>query len=301
MSARVEAALRDAARQTIKLAALGLALAALVALVMHLYSAMSRQCAVCGESILLGSYYAEPEFGDVYHLQHKQIDRCAFCGRILSPYSSAGPGIVKSDGRSMCPICHQDAVVTWDEAATLAQGVRTRMKSWGIAFNSQQVPIQLVDEVTLLRIKQTEGLLDGTLEGLTHYFGDSQGRMSTEIFVLSGLPKIRCRWVIAHELMHAWLIQRHAPPHKPRLEEGAAELAAYRLLSSHPGPAERRELRIEFANSDPIYGGGLRQAAAYERAHGFPAFLSLLATHADFPTKLIKHGAGNSPPTRRTL
>jgi hypothetical protein len=284
-------------KTTLETACIGLAAAVLIAIVLHAYNVGARTCAVCGEAILMGSYYEEPEFGDIYHIEHKDIARCTYCGRVLSPFSSAGAGIAKADGRRMCPDCHQGAVVEWDKAAKLAKGVRARMKTWGLDFGVHQVPIALVDEITLTRLGETLGADDGTLEGLTQGL-DTDGKQQIEIFVLSGLPEVRCRWVIAHELMHAWLFQNHSPKHKPKLEEGAAELAGYRLLREHPSPAERRLIRMALANPDPVYGAGLRKAASYEHTFGFGAFLKMLAKHTDYPAPLSPRRAGNKKPPR---
>ena len=88
--------------------------------------------------------------------------------------------------------------------------------------------------------------------------------------------------MLAHELTHAWGYTHHLPVHALRLEEGAAELVARKVMATRPGPAARRMVAHALENEVPVYGEGLRLAYQYEQAHGFSQLVRLLQTGTDF-------------------
>lgn len=238
-----------------------------------------RACAVCGEAIGGETAYVEPEYGDVYHASHEKILRCDYCGRIVSDYATGGPGVWKLDGRHMCATCHHAAVVDADEARRLARRVREDLGKLGLKI-TPDFQLSMVDEVTLKRLHEQRK--DGVVEGLTQLTSFPDGREDLEVFLLSGLPRPRCEWVLAHELTHAWGYTHHTPLHAPRLEEGAAELVARKVMATRPGPAAARMVAHALENEVPVYGEGLRLAYRYEQAHGFNQLVRLLETDADF-------------------
>jgi hypothetical protein len=240
-----------------------------------------RACAVCGDPIGAEAAYEEPEYGDVYHASHTQILRCDYCGRIVSDYATGGPGVWKLDGRHMCATCHHGAVVDWEEGRRIAARVRQDLAKLGLKV-PDDLQISLVDEVTLKRLFETRHQRDGVVEGLTQQTRFTDGREDLEVFVLSGLPRPRCEWVLAHELTHAWGYVHHLPRHVPRLEEGAAELVARKVMATRPGPAAQRMVAHALENGTPVYGEGLRLAYRYEQAHGFNQLVRLLESDTDF-------------------
>lgn len=250
-------------------------------LAFRLAASEPRACAVCGEAIGTEAAYEEPEYGDVYHASHDKILRCDYCGRIVSDFASGGPGVWKLDGRHMCAACHHLAVVDHDEALRLASRARLDLGKLGLKL-TPDFQLSLVDEVTLRRLHAQRPSADFVLEGLTQLTQFGDGREDLEIFVLSGLPRPRCEWVLAHELTHAWCYTHHLPVHAPRLEEGAPELVARKVMASRPGPAARRLVAHALENGTPVYGEGLRLAYRYEQAHGFGQLVRLLETQPDF-------------------
>ncbi|MDB5098908.1 MAG: hypothetical protein JWM80_3329 [Cyanobacteria bacterium RYN_339] len=258
-----------------------LAIVLAVVLAVRLGLGEPRACAVCGEAIGREEAYAEPEYDDVYHASHAQMLRCDYCGRIVSEFSTGGPGVWKLDGRRMCASCHHVAVVDWDEGKKIAAAMRGRLAQLGLKLPNE-VQLSLVDEVTLKRLFEKSHVKDGMIEGLTQQTRFSDGREELEVFVLSGLPRARCEWVVAHELTHAWNYALHTPVHAPRLEEGAAELVAMKIMAGRTNPAAKRLVARALENETPIYGDGLRKAAQYEQAHGFNQLVRLLKASKDF-------------------
>lgn len=94
------------------------------------------------------------------------------------------------------------------------------------------------------------------------------------IAVLNGMPRIQLSAVLAHELCHAFLRLLRFPDLDRKSEEGMCELWSHLWLSHVAATAPRASaaeattrLKRLHANTNPIYGDGLREAlAAYERA-----------------------------------
>jgi hypothetical protein len=92
--------------------------------------------------------------------------------------------------------------------------------------------------------------------GLTH--GCAQSRTVAGIEVVRGLTSVHFGATVAHEIGHAWLIQRGAPIADPVLLEGVCEVFASAWLKRRPGRLPQALREAMAANPDNVYGAGYR-------------------------------------------
>jgi hypothetical protein len=250
-------------------------------------AAQTPICAACGQQIGPGRYMQD-QWKACYHLEHAHIKRCVYCARGISEYNTHG-GVHYPDGRDVCNICQETAVVDEGTAASLEASTRDRMSAWGLTFAYGDIPVKLVDQATLNRLfgHGTE-IGDGKINGLTtkRWTKDGSGKVvarEVSIAILYGLPQEIYSKTIAHELMHSWMFLDHEPEHVPALEEGTCNLASYYMLQESPDPLAGFLREAMFKSSNPTYGMGLRRAIKFVQARQFTGLVKMLRSNRDFP------------------
>jgi hypothetical protein len=245
-------------------------------------------CAACGKEIGPGRYLQD-QWKSSYHPEHSHIKRCVYCARGISEFNTHG-GVHYPDGRDVCNICNETAVVEEEDARVLMNRTRDRMAGWGLTISYGAIPIALVDQATLNRLygRSNEGN-DGKINGLTtkKWTKDPAGKVvkrEVNINILYGLPAEIFEKTVAHELMHAWMFLDKQPEHVPALEEGSCNLASYYILQESRTPLAGFLREAMYKSNNPVYGTGLRRAIKYVQANNFTGMVKMLRSNQDFPS-----------------
>jgi hypothetical protein len=131
--------------------------------------------------------------------------------------------------------------------------------------------LRIVERAVLVDLNQQADTLQGSAPPLgpeqQHLLGFFQ-RVNEErtIYIERLLPRTLFQAVAAHELAHAWQ-SYHAPSTQPpRIIEGFAEWAAYRVLLALG--QQRDAARLTRRSNKDVYGEGLQYFIALERQSG---------------------------------
>lgn len=120
-----------------------------------------------------------------------------------------------------------------------------------------------------------------SVNGMTHAV--HQSREVVGITVASGLTRIGFCGTVAHEIGHAWLVQRGAAVSDPVLVEGVCELFASAWLKKQPGHLAAATRKVMAVNPDPTYGAGYRTVREAVVAHGIKPVLAALCADGRLP------------------
>lgn len=183
------------------------------------------------------------------------LPRCFICGAPVD-----GRGCVVGEGRFRCHICSTSAVDDPLQAHRLYLEVQETMaKTLGMELG---VPTALVpmDTTQFQAMLQTQVITDAHSSELRMPRGlyVRKGR-KRGIYLELGLPRVATIEVIAHELGHAWQVERSPLLTDPVLVEGFAEWVAFRVLDIL---GEVAATEVMMKRSD-IYGKGLRQILSW--------------------------------------
>ncbi len=200
-------------------------------------------------------------------VHHGAAWRCALCARPL-PHGR----YALLDGRLRCPTCSADAVDTQAEARKHIPAVRAGMAALGIALDRRV-------RVTLAAAPSR--FAGRSVNGLTHFV--YQTREVIGITVVSGLTRVGFCATVAHEIGHAWLVQRGAAVRDPVLVEGLCELFAAAWLKKQPEHLAAAMREAMAANPDPTYGAGYRTVRNAVADHGIRAVLTALCADGTLP------------------
>lgn len=209
-------------------------------------------------------------------VRHGAALRCALCTRPLAPGTNRHelPG-----GRRRCPTCSADAVDTQAQAREHIPVVRAGLAAIGIVLD-RRVRVTLVDAIPPIAGR--------TVTGLTHVV--RQTREVTGITVTSGLTRVGFCGTVAHEIGHAWLVQRGAAVRDPALVEGLCELFAAAWLKKQPDHLAGAIRDAMAANPDPVYGAGYRSVRNAVVGHGIRAVLTALCADGTLPGPVTDAG-----------
>ena len=268
-------------------------------------------CRVCDEHIPVGpdnraAYKKSLYWGDAYCPRHDEdgTRTCTGCRRLERRRDPHSP---LADGRSLCPDCVLSVVVDTKDAEPLFREVREFFETLNLRL-PDGIPLHLVDDAVLNDAQGRGGgghshghgqVLGVTLseERRTVEYGwgrqprvlGTAGHVSA-ILVLSGLPRLLCGSVLAHECFHAFVRGVQNVHHLSLdVEEGLAQLMAYLWLErQRPSSAWEVELRAYHLNmihehSSLTYGDGFR--AAYQTYHkwGLPRVIEHVRLTGELP------------------
>jgi LIM domain/Protein DA1 len=218
------------------------------------------RCCVCEAPIK--SKYILDKWGNKAHRRHngRKINSCDYCSRIISNSSSNG-GFKYGDGRHVCGICKLTSVEDNRRIHYSMMRVLKILSAAPAYFSGIPggVPIKLVDRPTLTRLSglrpdQGQGF---TLSDITTRDG-KRIKIKFQIFILNGMPQLQFESVLAHELLHVWLIQKEIK--LPHIEtEGFCNLGAELVYSSENSNFAQHLLQQLEQNPDRVYGGGYRK------------------------------------------
>ncbi|MCP5052443.1 MAG: protein DA1 [bacterium] len=218
------------------------------------------RCDVC-EGPITGSYMKDP-WGNQSHERHngQSVISCDHCSRFVSDATSNG-GQRYSDGRVVCGICNLTAVTKNNQVRTSLSRVLSILSSSPSGFREIPggVPIELANRSTLKRLARTHFLEHGQGFTWSNITLQDNKRIKAQyrIYLLYGMPRLQFEAVLAHELLHVWLIHRDSRL-SDKLTEGFCNLGSALVYQSDGGAYARLMLKQMEENPHRLYGKGYR-------------------------------------------
>jgi hypothetical protein len=238
------------------------------------------RCALCGEAIF--DEREQDFWGNWYHRSHaRKVGRCPYCGRYFSESVSKGK-YQYQDGRYICGICRESAVLTTIAVDSLLEETGRRLADLGISLEPGNIP------VTLISLDQLRGLPDADTASSGYTFceelhaGDTE-RVDRQVCILFGLPRMRFVSVLAHELMHAWMFTNGCADWDPLLAEGSCNYTSYLVMGTYSAPEAEFEKKVLEEEEDAVYGAGFKRVLALAEERGTSGWLEWIGTERKFP------------------
>jgi hypothetical protein len=175
------------------------------------------------------------------------------------------------------PLClrcsREDVIRTQDDVKRALPRIAGQIRALGIRTT---VPVQV------RLCGREEMALVGTGR---HMLGATYWRGSTvhDLRVMRDLPLLKFGTTVAHEVMHAYLVQQKYPRMEPALTEGLCQLTAYAWVRREDGILAAAEQRRIDENPDPIYGDGFRQVKQAVERNGVKITLNYVQRHGRLP------------------
>ncbi len=205
-------------------------------------------CIICNKNIQ--GFYIYDEWGNNAHKAH-QINYCFSCQRIIANKSTSG-GVQHPDGRTLCNKCYRVAVKRDHQINQVYSEIIELFKKAGINNISLNIPIKLIDRVEIEKLSgsiYTEGMARRS----SYNYAYSPQTVSWSIYILSYLPRIQFKGVLAHELLHIWLAEQN-------IKLGTYEEAFCNIGSTLVYNTNRKDALAYYLNermktdNDPAYG-----------------------------------------------
>ncbi|MBF0238404.1 MAG: protein DA1 [SAR324 cluster bacterium] len=217
-------------------------------------------CAVCQEPI--GKKFLLDFFDNPFHQKHQNMARCGCCHRIIAGGTTGGEGKL-ADGRMICHACQQTGITKKEQMREPYRQVLDFLKTQEILF-AQPVRLKLMDQHQIRKILDPMAVHNHTVGFATIPRIPQLTESDCHISMLYGLPQYYFMQVLAHELLHCWIaVHSRGQPLGRSTEEGICEYLGFLLLRNHADPEARAFAQMSLANSDRIYGKGLRDIKRY--------------------------------------
>ena len=244
------------------------------------------KCAVCGKP-LINTNYVVDIFGNKFHEKHKnEFPKCDNCGRLICKRITNG-GVRYSDGRNVCNLCARGSVKGNEEVRKIFRMTVNELKSLGFSVNLKNVTVYAADRNILKKAAGREyndalnGYTKGIIERSEYGTTVSETKRFT-IYALDGIPYDYLESILAHELMHVWLLQNTSIKHSKQLEEGSCNYLSY-LLIRRKGSANSKYIIKNLENDpSPVYGEGFRKVKKKFQYKSLPDLLNYLKRNRGF-------------------
>ncbi|EPS65738.1 hypothetical protein M569_09038, partial [Genlisea aurea] len=212
------------------------------------------KCDVCHQFIPVNGngyieYKSHPFWSQKYCPSHERdkTSKCCSCERMESSEARYVP---LNDGRSLCFECLDSAFMDTGECQPLYLEIQAFYEALNMKVN-RKIPLLLVERQTLNKAMDTErarhdknmpevrGIClaeEQTVKTVkrikTEDYRLKRECEVTAILVLYGLPRLLTGWIIAHEMMHAWMKLSGYRNVRPEVEEGMCQVMARMWLES---------------------------------------------------------------------
>ncbi|XP_057417466.1 protein DA1-like [Lotus japonicus] len=214
------------------------------------------------------------------------------------------------ENRNLCLECLDTAIMDTNQAQHLYIDIQRFYQGHNMNLD-QQIPLRMVETQVMretseeyvqtvplgrsLWVRQLFGPIMNCFRILRSY----PDRKVKKILVLFGLPRLYTGMIIAHEMMHAWLILKgYSTTLDPVVEEGMCEVMAYMWLeaelsslssSNVMSPYNKRKLgeflKYQYeSNTSPIHGDGFRQGQQAVSKYGLKRTLEHIRETQNFPS-----------------
>jgi len=242
----------------------------------------AQYCGLCRAEI--SGQYMFNSWGDTVCAVHVgEYPSCEYCDRLVAPQLT-GPGVQYDDGRHVCGVCESNAVTEAADVRLLLDSVKQMLAAWGIT-SDRELELVTIDKTRMLDVNSElgqEAWAYTDFKQTVSFFGLWKSER-IRIYVLSRMPRVILRSVLAHEFMHVWLFT-HAPlDMDPTLCEGSCEYAGRLVLSGLKDPYVEFLDEAQEKSDDLVYGVGFRSVRDYIRRVGAAAWLDYLRTHSTPP------------------
>ena len=211
---------------------------------------VEKRCSVCGKTI--SGTYTYDHWGNFAHPIHgtEPTMHCHSCGRIIS-----GPSKQIGTNAVLCSVCASSSVTTSTQVEMCRSKVLTMFKSFGINGIPEDIPIEL----------KKKDLMGGAL-GRIHYSRSAFRIFSDfQIDMTWGLPEVHFQGVLAHEMLHSWLVLYGREVTEEECE-GFCNLGSAYIYQKIDTDFSKYLLKRLYENEDRIYGDGYRlQKERFER------------------------------------
>ena len=232
-----------------------------------------ERCVICNQPIE-GDHLVD-SWGQSSHHSHqgKQVMLCDSCGRIISPASKSG--FRYKDGRVICGICNATAVTHVKIIKPILVELSKMLSSVGIGPVSPQIPVTLVDRMTLIRESRGNDKENtrGFTKSIIRIENGKTLSFQHRIFILHGLPMTEFKGVLAHEMIHVWLNENRMKM-SAQETEGFCNLGIF-LVNEKERSDFARVLQDQMEqNGDAIYGEGYRIMKFRLDSMGWPRLIA---------------------------
>jgi hypothetical protein len=239
-------------------------------------------CSLC-QGAIEGSYLYDG-WGQKAHPEHDQhpTGQCHVCARLMSPAATTGSKVL-SDGRLLCSFCHSAEIHDFRQIQAAKLDVIAQMQAVGFDYIPDYIQVKLDEDQQLIN-QRLRASATGNIHGYTRTAQRNIPGygliLEHGIHVLSGLPKVAFKGVLAHELLHVWINERPLKHLSHEQVEGFCNLGSALICQNalkHEGDELARVLlqRMD-EDPDPAYGNGYRAMAWRLEQMGWPALLQAL-------------------------
>ncbi|NQV51516.1 MAG: protein DA1 [Candidatus Marinimicrobia bacterium] len=232
------------------------------------------KCDICDTPI--EGIYVTDFWNNSFHKYHTEdLHECFTCGRLICQNLTFG-GYILEDGRNLCGICNETAV-TDDFLLEASLTYVTRLLNYnGIYGIPKDIPVTLVDANTLKRLahSQSDAMHGFTDQNIQTLSGKVISKKS-HIYILSHLPLLMFRAVLAHELLHVYLFESNLDL-KPDMREGFCNLGSEMVYLNDNSEYARFRLTNMKASKDPDYGIGYQKMSKLLEKWGWTYLLGTL-------------------------
>lgn len=246
------------------------------------YTHFAKRCAICRGEI--SGQYLFNSWGDTVCAVHLgEYPTCEYCDRLVA-HPLTGRGARYDDGRHVCGHCEEAAVSHTADVRLLLDSVRQMLATWGITVD-REPELLPIDKHRMLDVNSElgrEAWAYTDFKQTVSLFGLWKSER-IRIYVLSRMPRVILRSVLAHELMHVWLFTNAPLDMDPSLCEGSCEYAARLVVSDLDDPYVDFLKESQDTSEDLVYGAGFRSVRDYVRRQGVPAWLAYLRTNSSPP------------------
>lgn len=239
-------------------------------------------CSLC-QGAIEGSYLYDG-WGQKAHPEHDQhpTGQCHVCARLMSPAATTGSKVL-SDGRLLCSFCHSAEIHDFRQIQAAKLDVIAQMQAVGFDYIPDYIQVKLDEDQQLVN-QRLRASATGNIHGYTRTAQRNIPGygliLEHGIHVLSGLPKVAFKGVLAHELLHVWINERPLKHLSHEQVEGFCNLGSALIcqnaLKNEGDELARVLLQRMDEDPDPAYGHGYRAMAWRLEQMGWPALLQAL-------------------------
>lgn len=212
---------------------------------------IEKRCSICGKPIGSNSYYKDT-WGNIAHVNHgaNKTKFCFSCLRIIvRPSKTLGTDAI------LCDVCASTSVTTISQIEVCRSRVLSIFKSLGITGVPEDIPIEL----------KPKDLMDDSLGRIRYIISENKAENDFRILIIYGLPELLFQGVLAHEMLHSWLVL-YGRQVTDDEKEGFCNLGSGFIYQNTNTALAKQLLKRLYKNSDNIYGGGYRlQKERYEK------------------------------------
>ena len=210
-------------------------------------------CAICLDP--MENEFSIDAWGNRYHSYHEQEGVfCSSCSRIISEKITKG-GYHFPGGRFLCSLCQSSLIENEEDIHYSFLSVLKQLNSVGFMNIPKDLTISLINGRKLVELSSRQG--KECLKGFTLVENGSSKRKTYRLFLLFGLPTIEFQAVLAHELLHVWLLVNQVKMGETRIE-GFCNLGSALILENNDTKFAHIHLQSMNENPHPAYGDAYR-------------------------------------------